>query len=73
MVRVHPRWLVEPDDPPVVETAMAMKPGMGGWGPLPFAGGYAEQPVKLMAACRYIIGLSLKLDEERRKSRTPPK
>ena len=71
---IHPKWTAEPDDTAIVEVAMAMKPGMGGWGPLPFAGGYAEQPSKLMQACRYIIGLASKLDQERSKvSRSTPK
>lgn len=73
MVTVHPRFLVEPDDAMVVEVAMAMKPGMGGWGLMPFAGGYAEQPAKLMQACRYVISLALKLDEQKRKTRSTPR
>lgn len=65
---MHPRWTAAPDDHLVVEVALAMKPGMGGWGPLPFAGGYADQPAKLMAACRYLTGLALRLEKERQES-----
>lgn len=59
---VHPRFIIEPGDDEVIEVAAAMMPGMGGWGPLPFAGGYAEQPAALMDACASIISLRRRLD-----------
>lgn len=46
-----------------------MAPGVGGWGPLPFAGGYAEQPAALMDACRAIIALKQRLDRRRDQER----
>lgn len=66
---MHPRHILQPGDDDVIEVAIAMAPGMGGWGPLPFAGGYAEQPAALMDACRSIITLRQRLDRAREPAR----
>lgn len=69
MLTVHPRHILQPGDDEVIEVALAMAPGMGGWGPLPFAGGYAEQPAALMDVCRSIVALKQKLDRSREQGR----
>lgn len=66
---MHPRHIHEPDDDEVIGVAAAMAPGMGGWGPLPFAGGYADQPAALMDACRSLIALKQRLDRSREAGR----
>ena len=38
---------------------------MGGSGPLPFSGGYADQPAGLMKRLRFVLGLHLRLEQER--------
>lgn len=45
----------------MLELWRASQGGMGGAGPLPFAGGYAEQPAGLMAAFRYMAAADAKI------------
>lgn len=53
-LRVHPAHLTDDADVLLIEMWRAFTGGLGGRGPLPFAGGYADQPACVMAAFRIL-------------------
>lgn len=67
---VHPAHLLDAEAWGVLEVfnAWYSAGGMGGRGPLPFAGGYAEQPAGLMRALHDMAGAATVLD---RRPATP--
>lgn len=58
-LRVHPKHLLTPDDLAVLELYRAWRIGgpFGGVGPLPFPGGYAEQPAALMRCFQHLAAV----------------
>jgi hypothetical protein len=64
---VHPLNLLTDEEQVVIECFTIWKSGggFGGMGPLPFAGGYAEQPCALMRAFRYMAAMSAKFDRKK--------
>lgn len=51
---MHPRFLVTPMTLLLLELWSVSRPGLAGHGPLPFRGGWAEQPAWLMACLEEI-------------------
>lgn len=54
-----------PDSRTVVELWMMFRGGLGGFGPLPFRGGYAEQPAALIAGFQACSGVEAALRPKR--------
>jgi hypothetical protein len=61
---VHPAHVLEPEDWAILEifNAWYSGGGMGGRGPLPFGGGYAEQPAGLMRCLHDMASVAATLD-----------
>ncbi len=59
---VHPKWMAGPEERAIVDLWSMSQTGMGPGGPLPFAGGTADQPVALMVAFAVVDAAWRKLD-----------
>lgn len=66
MLRIHPLNLLSDDDWLVIRLWRAWRGGGFSIGPLPFSGGFAEQPSGLMAAFDHLQGVDAALSPEKK-------
>lgn len=66
VLRIHPMRLLSDDDWLAIRLYRAWRGGGFSAGPLPYAGGFAEQPSGLMAAFDHLLGVDAALQPEKR-------
>jgi hypothetical protein len=62
---VHPINLLSEEELAILDCFMVWRGGLAGNGPLPFSGGYAEQPSALVSALRHMAGYMHQLKPKR--------
>ena len=66
LLRVHPAHFVTAAAADLVAWQAAAQGGLEGSGPLPFSGGFAEQPAYVIAAFKLIAGVLKRLPKKER-------